>query len=314
LYFRAEKRSYRDLPLRTCEIGLVHRHELSGVLHGLMRVRSFTQDDSHIYVREDQIKNEIKKVVELFDRFYKLFGLEYHIELSTRPEKSMGSDKLWIKAEGALQEAMNEMGMEYRLNPGDGAFYGPKLDFHLKDSIGRTWQCGTVQLDFQMPERFDLEYTGEDNKGHKPVMIHRVVFGSIERFIGILIEHHAGAFPTWLAPIQVKIISIADRHAHHAELVRDRLAEKGIRAEIDIRQETLEYRIRDAQLKKTPYMLVIGDKEMDKDTVTVRSRDGEVTHGVNVNDFININTMCNFTISTSNSNTRFMARNEKRNY
>jgi len=277
LVYKRKLHSYRDLPQRMAELGLVHRHELSGALHGLMRVRCFTQDDAHIFMTPDQIKDEIKGVIELIDDFYKVFGFKYHVELSTRPENSMGTDEQWEVATNALREAMESMGMQYKINEGDGAFYGPKIDFHLEDSIGRTWQCGTIQLDFQMPERFDLTYIGPDGERHRPVMIHRVVFGSIERFIAILTEHYAGAFPVWLSPVQVKVLPILDKHHDYAKSVEQKLVENGIRVETDYRNEKIGYKIREAQLQKVPYMLVIGDKEAENGTVAVRSRkDGDL--------------------------------------
>ena len=272
LVYESEPRSYRDLPLRMGELGLVHRHEKSGQLHGLMRVRCFTQDDAHIFMTPEQIKDEIKGVVKLIDEVYSLFGFKYHVELSTRPEDSMGSDKDWNMATDALRSALDDIGLSYIVNEGDGAFYGPKIDFHLEDSIGRTWQCGTIQLDFQLPLRFNLEYTGADGEKHRPIMIHRVVFGSIERFIGILIEHFAGAFPTWLAPVQVKVLPISDKHMEYGMKVLDALKEEGIRAEIDTRAEKIGYKIREAQMKKIPYMLVVGAKEEEEEKVSVRSR------------------------------------------
>jgi len=264
--------SYRELPIRMAELGLVHRHELSGTLHGLMRVRCFTQDDAHIYMLPSQIRDEIIGVIDLVDYFYKKFGFEYHVELSTKPEKAMGSDEMWEKATMALQAALDCKGMSYKINEGDGAFYGPKIDFHLKDCLGRTWQCGTIQLDFQMPELFDLTYVGEDNQKHRPVMIHRVVFGSIERFIGILTEHFAGAFPAWLAPVQVKVMPITDRQLEYADQVFRELDALGIRVELDARNEKVNYKIREAQAQKVPYMLVIGDREAAAGTVAVRHR------------------------------------------
>ncbi|HHY59534.1 MAG TPA: threonine--tRNA ligase, partial [Clostridia bacterium] len=251
---------------------LVHRHEKSGVLHGLMRVRAFTQDDAHIFMTPDQVTEEIKRVIDLIDRCYKLFGFKYHVELSTKPENAMGSDELWEKATSALSQAMQELGMEYKVNEGDGAFYGPKLDFHLEDSLGRTWQCGTIQLDFQMPEKFDLTYIGEDGEKHRPVMIHRVVFGSIERFIGILTEHFGGAFPTWLAPVQVRFLPIADRHVDYCYALKKSWEPEGIRVEVDDRNEKIGYKIRQGQLEKIPYLLVVGDKEVEDNTVAVRKR------------------------------------------
>ena len=272
LVYESEPRSYRDLPLRMGELGIVHRHEKSGQMHGLMRVRCFTQDDAHIFMTPEQVKDEIKGVALLIDEVYKLFGFKYHVELSTRPEDSMGSDEDWNLATEALREALDALGMDYVVNEGDGAFYGPKIDFHLEDSIGRTWQCGTIQLDFQLPLRFNLEYTGADGEKHRPIMIHRVAFGSIERFIGILIEHFAGAFPTWLAPVQVKVLPISDKHLEYGEKVFEALKEAGIRAEIDTRAEKIGYKIREAQMQKIPYMLVVGAKEEEESLVSVRSR------------------------------------------
>ena len=277
LVYQAEPRSYRDLPLRMGELGLVHRHEKSGQLHGLMRVRCFTQDDAHIFMMPNQIKDEIKGVAKLIDEVYSLFGFKYHVELSTRPEDSMGSDEDWEMATDALRGALDELGLPYVVNEGDGAFYGPKIDFHLEDSIGRTWQCGTIQLDFQLPLRFDLEYTGDDGEKHRPIMIHRVAFGSIERFIGILIEHFAGAFPVWLSPVQVQIIPISEKHFDYALKLKEIMDNNHIRSEVDLRNEKLGYKIREAQLKKTPYMLIVGDKEAQDGTVSVRSRkDGDL--------------------------------------
>ena len=272
LVYKRKPHSYRDLPERMAELGLVHRHELSGALHGLMRVRCFTQDDAHIFMTPDQIEEEIEGVVRLIDKFYKVFGFKYNLELSTRPENSMGTDEQWETATNALKRALNVLGKDYEINEGDGAFYGPKIDFHLEDSIGRTWQCGTIQLDFQMPERFDLTYVGQDGEKHRPVMIHRVVFGSIERFIAILTEHYAGAFPLWLAPVQVKIVPISEVQADYAHQVCEKLVNMGIRAEVDDRNEKMGYRIREAQLQKIPYMLVLGEKEKQCGTVAVRNR------------------------------------------
>ena len=272
LVYASEPRSYRDLPLRVGELGLVHRHEKSGQLHGLMRVRCFTQDDAHIFMTPDQIKDEIKGVVALINEVYSLFGFEYHVELSTRPEDSMGSDEDWEMATEGLRSALDEIGLPYVVNEGDGAFYGPKIDFHLVDCIGRTWQCGTIQLDFQLPQRFELEYIGADGEKHRPIMIHRVVFGSIERFIGILIEHFAGAFPTWLAPVQVRVLPISEKYMDYAENVKKKLDEAGIRVELDTRSEKIGYKIREAQQAKIPYMLVVGQKEEEDGTVAVRSR------------------------------------------
>ena len=272
LVYESEPRSYRDLPLRMGELGLVHRHEKSGQLDGLMRVRCFTQDDAHIFMTPEQVRDEIKGVVKLINEVYSLFGFKYHVELSTRPEDSMGSDEDWDMATEALRGALDDLGLPYVVNEGDGAFYGPKIDFHLEDSIGRTWQCGTIQLDFQLPLRFNLEYTGADGEKHRPIMIHRVIFGSIERFIGILIEHFAGAFPTWLAPVQVKVLPISDKYMDYAQKVLDELNNSGVRAEIDTRAEKIGYKIREAQMKKIPYMLVVGAKEEEDGLVSVRSR------------------------------------------
>lgn len=272
LVYSSSQHSYRDLPIRMGELGLVHRHEKSGVLHGLMRVRAFTQDDAHIFMLPSQITEEIKGVIDLVDYFYQVFGFKYRVELSTKPEKSMGSPEIWDAATGALRRALEEKGMNYRLNEGEGAFYGPKIDFHLKDSLGRTWQCGTIQLDFQMPEKFDLTYIGEDGQKHRPVMIHRVVFGSIERFIGILTEHYAGAFPLWLSPIQARILTVTDRVNGYALQVAGKLREKGIRVETDLRNEKIGYKIREGQIEKTPYLLIVGDKEAEQENVSVRQR------------------------------------------
>ena len=272
LVYASEPRSYRDLPLRMGELGIVHRHEKSGQLHGLMRVRCFTQDDAHIFMTPEQIKDEIKGVAQLIDSVYKLFGFKYHVELSTRPEDSMGSDEDWEMATDGLRSALDEMGLDYVVNEGDGAFYGPKIEFHLVDAIGRTWQCGTIQLDFQLPQRFELEYIGADGEKHRPIMIHRVAFGSIERFIGILIEHFAGAFPTWLAPVQVKVLPISDKYMDYAEKVKAALDAENIRVEVDTRSEKIGYKIREAQKNKIPYMLVVGQKEEEDGVVSVRSR------------------------------------------
>jgi len=277
IVYKSKMHSYKELPIRAGELGLVHRHEKSGQLNGLFRVRCFTQDDAHIFCTPEQIEEEIKGVINLVDKVYSMFGFEFGIELSTRPENSMGSDELWEMAEGALKNVLNNLGKEYELNEGDGAFYGPKIDFHIKDCLGRSWQCGTVQLDFQMPERFDLTYVGEDGEKHRPVMLHRVIFGSIERFIGIITEHFAGAFPTWLAPVQVKILPIADAHVEYANKVKEELQKVGIRVELDDRQEKIGYKIREAQLQKVPYMLVVGDKEKEANAVGIRSRkDGDI--------------------------------------
>ena len=277
LVYKSKMHSYKDLPIRAGELGLVHRHEKSGELNGLFRVRCFTQDDAHIFCLPEQIEEEISRIIKLVDEVYSIFGFEYTLELSTRPEDSMGSDEQWEMAEGALKKVLKDLNMPYELNEGDGAFYGPKIDFHIKDSLGREWQCGTIQLDFQMPERFDLTYIGEDGEKHRPVMLHRVIFGSIERFIGVLIENYAGAFPTWLAPVQVKILPIADSHVEYANAIKAKLEDVGIRVEVDDRNEKIGYKIREAQLQKVPYMLVLGDKEKEAGTVGVRSRkDGDI--------------------------------------
>ena len=268
--FKSKIRSYRDLPLRFGELGLVHRHEMSGTLHGLLRVRNFTQDDAHIFMLPEQVIDEIIGVLDLIDYFYKVFGFDYHVELSTKPENSMGSQETWDMATEALKKALLSRGLKYQINPGDGAFYGPKIDFHVRDSLKRTWQCGTIQLDFQMPEKFDLSYIGEDSERHRPVMIHRVVYGSLERFMALLIEHYAGAFPTWLAPVQVRILPISDRHHQYASIVADRLKESDIRVEIDQRREKINYKIREAQTEKIPFALIIGDREAEENCVTMR--------------------------------------------
>lgn len=270
LVYATQPRSYRDLPLRLGELGLVHRHELSGALHGLFRVRNFTQDDAHLFMTLDQVEGEIQTTIDLFDEVYSTFGLTYTAELSTRPENSMGSDEVWEKATAALQNALEHRGLKYIINEGDGAFYGPKIDFHIKDSIGRTWQCGTIQLDMMLPEKFDLTYVGEDGQKHRPIMLHRVVYGSIERFIGILIENYAGAFPVWLAPVQVKILPITDKHHDYAYELKKKLFDQGIRVEVDARNEKMGYKIREAQVKKIPYALVVGDQEVADGTVNVR--------------------------------------------
>ncbi len=272
LVYKSRPHSYRDLPMRVAELGLVHRHELSGALHGLMRVRCFTQDDAHIYMTPDQIEPEIVGVIRLIDKFYSTFGFKYHIELSTRPEDSLGTDEQWEKATEGLKNALDSIGKKYKINEGDGAFYGPKIDFHLEDCLGRTWQCGTIQLDFQMPERFDLTYVGEDGEKHRPVMIHRVILGSIERFIGILTEHFAGAFPLWMAPEQVRILPLSERFHKEALEIEDQLKQRKIKVTTDTKSEKIGYKIREAQLKKIPYMLVVGDKEVATNTVSVRSR------------------------------------------
>ena len=286
LVYASEPHSYRDLPLRCGELGLVHRHELSGALHGLFRVRCFTQDDAHIFMTPEQMRDEIKNVVRLFDEVYSTFGLNYEIELSTMPADHIGTVEEWERNQDILKDAITDMGKHFVINEGDGAFYGPKLDFHIEDCLGRTWQCGTIQLDSQLPERFELEYVGADGEKHRPVMIHRVVFGSIERFIGVITEHFAGAFPTWLSPVQVKVLPITDRCAEYAEAVRAALDEAGIRAEADLRNEKIGYKIREAQLQKTPYMLVVGDKEAENATVSVRTRAGEDRGAMPLVDFI----------------------------
>lgn len=273
LVYRSKMHSYRDLPRRIAEMGIVHRHELSGTLHGLMRVRSFTQDDAHIFMLPDQVESEVAGIIALMDRFYRVFGFDYRVELSTRPEKAMGSVEMWDKATGILEKVLNDKSVEYRLNEGDGAFYGPKIDFHLEDCLGRSWQCGTIQLDFQMPEKFDLTYIGEDGDKHRPVVIHRVVYGSMERLMALLIEHYGGSFPTWLAPVQVIVLPVTDRAHEYATGVYDRLKKEGFRAALDQRNEKVGYKIREAQVKKIPYMLVVGDLEVESGRVAVRHRD-----------------------------------------
>ena len=285
LVYKSEPHSYRDLPLRMAELGLVHRHEMSGALHGLFRVRCFTQDDAHIFMTPAQMKDEIKNVVKLFDEIYSTFGLSYQIELSTMPDDHMGDEKDWRFAEDTLQAAITEMGKDFVINAGDGAFYGPKLDFHLADSLGRTWQCGTIQLDFQMPERFELEYIGEDGERHRPVMIHRALLGSIERFIGVITEHFAGAFPAWLSPVQVKILPVTDRAAEYAKSAAAQLDSEGFRVEVDSRNEKVGKKIREATLEKIPYMLVVGDRDMEAGTVSVRARAGEDLGAMSLTDF-----------------------------
>ena len=285
LVYDLEPHSYRDLPLRFGELGLVHRHELSGALHGMFRVRCFTQDDAHILLAKEQIKDEVIRIAMLFDEVYSLFGLPYTIELSTMPDDHIGSVEDWDIATAALADAITSIGKEYHVNPGDGAFYGPKLDFHIQDSLGRTWQCGTIQLDYQLPGRFNLEYIGADGEKHCPVMIHRVVFGSIERFIGVITEHFAGAFPTWLSPVQVKVMPITDRTADYAKAVADKLSALGVRVETDLRNEKIGYKIREAQMQKLPYMLVVGDKEAEAGTVSVRTRGGVDLGAMPLDDF-----------------------------
>lgn len=285
MVYKSMPHSYRDLPIRMGELGLVHRHEKSGTLHGLMRVRCFTQDDAHIFMTKEQVTDEIKGVVRLIDEVYSLFGFKYHVELSTRPENSIGSDEDWEMATDSLRKALDEMNLVYIVNEGDGAFYGPKIDFHLEDSIGRTWQCGTIQLDFQLPQRFEAEYTGADGEKHRPIMIHRVVFGSIERFIGILIEHYAGKFPAWLAPVQVKVLPISDKNSEYAGRVYQELKKNGIRCELDSRPEKIGYKIREAQLEKVPYMVITGAKEEAEGTVSVRYRDSGDNVSMSLQEF-----------------------------
>lgn len=286
IVYKSDSHSYRDFPMRVGELGRVHRHELSGALHGLMRVRAFTQDDAHIFMLPEQIKSEIKGVVELIDKVYSIFGFKYHVELSTRPEDSMGSDEEWKMAEDSLRGALDELNLQYVINEGDGAFYGPKIDFHLEDSIGRTWQCGTIQLDFQLPQRFELEYVGSDNEKHRPIVIHRVIFGSIERFIGILIEHFAGKFPTWLAPVQVKVLPISDRFNNYCDEVVKQFNENGIRVEIDQRNEKIGYKIREARNERVPYIVIIGEKEEGEGNISLRSRKNGDEGSINVKDLI----------------------------
>ncbi|WP_101773144.1 threonine--tRNA ligase [Peptostreptococcus faecalis] len=286
IFYKSKLHSYRDFPMRVAERGRVHRHELSGALHGLMRVRAFTQDDAHIFMLPEQIRDEIKGVINLIDQVYTKFGFTYHVELSTRPEDSMGTDEEWAIAEDGLKGALDELGMDYIINEGDGAFYGPKIDFHLKDCIGRTWQCGTIQLDMQLPQRFDATYIGKDGEKHRPVMIHRVCLGSIERFIGILIENYAGKFPVWLAPCQVKVISVSDKYNEYANKVVDRLFDEGLRVELDDRAEKVGFKIREAQLEKIPYMIVVGEKEQENGTISVRSRDEGELDSMEMNTFL----------------------------
>ena len=286
LVYKRKMHSYRDLPLRMGELGLVHRHELSGTLHGLMRVRCFTQDDAHLFMLPEQIRDEIIGIMDMVDYFYNIFGFKYHVELSTRPEDSMGKDEDWEIATDALKDALEAKDMPYILNEGDGAFYGPKIDFHLEDCLGRTWQCGTIQLDFQMPERFDLSYIGADGERHRPVMIHRVIFGSIERFIGILVEHFAGAFPLWIAPVQVKVMSISNRTNEYVKDIAKRFLDHGIRVEMDIRSEKIGYKIREAQLEKVPYMLIVGDREAESGKISVRSRSKGDLGSMDIDEFI----------------------------
>lgn len=286
LVYKTEAHSYRDFPMRMGELGRVHRHELSGALHGLMRVRAFTQDDAHIFMLPEQIKAEIKGVVNLIDEVYSTFGFKYNVELSTRPEDSMGSDEDWEMAESSLKAALDELKLPYIINEGDGAFYGPKIDFHLKDSLDRTWQCGTIQLDFQLPQRFELDYIGSDGEKHRPIVIHRVIFGSIERFIGILTEHFAGKFPTWLAPVQVKILPISDKFLEYSNSVKEKLLGSGIRVEVDSRTEKIGYKIREARNERVPYIIVLGEKEQEGEYISLRSRENGDEGNMNLDDFI----------------------------
>ena len=287
LVYQNEMHSYRDFPLRYAELGLVHRHELSGALHGLFRVRAFTQDDAHVFMLPDQMQTELMKVIELFDRIYSQFGLKYHVELSTKPDNAMGDDAIWEAATEALRNAIEAKGIPYVINPGDGAFYGPKLDYHIEDSLGRTWQCGTIQLDMNLPERFQIEYIGEDGQKHRPIMIHRACFGSMERFIGILTEHYAGAFPTWMAPVQVKILPISEKHVEYAKELAKQMHQDYVRVEVDDRSEKIGYKIRQAQMAKVPYMLVVGDKEVEEGTVNVRKHGGDELGSVPFEEFFN---------------------------
>ena len=287
LVYQNEMHSYRDFPLRYAELGLVHRHELSGALHGLFRVRAFTQDDAHVFMLPDQMQSELMKVIELFDRIYSQFGLKYHVELSTKPDNAMGDDAIWEAATEALRNAIEAKGIPYVINPGDGAFYGPKLDYHIEDSLGRTWQCGTIQLDMNLPERFQIEYVGEDGQKHRPIMIHRACFGSMERFIGILTEHYAGAFPTWMAPVQVKILPISEKHVEYANQLAKQMHHDYVRVEVDDRSEKIGYKIRQAQMAKVPYMLVVGDKEVEEGTVNVRKHGGDELGSVPFEEFFN---------------------------
>ena len=287
LVYQNEMHSYRDFPLRYAELGLVHRHELSGALHGLFRVRAFTQDDAHVFMLPDQMQSELMKVIELFDRIYSQFGLKYHVELSTKPDNAMGDDAIWEAATEALRNAIEAKGIPYVINPGDGAFYGPKLDYHIEDSLGRTWQCGTIQLDMNLPERFQIDYVGEDGQKHRPIMIHRACFGSMERFIGILTEHYAGAFPTWLAPVQVKILPISEKHVEYAKALAKQMHRDYVRVEVDDRSEKIGYKIRQAQMAKVPYMLVVGDKEVEEGTVNVRKHGGDELGSVPFEEFFN---------------------------
>lgn len=287
LVYQNEMHSYRDLPLRYAELGLVHRHELSGALHGLFRVRAFTQDDAHVFMLPEQMQSELMKVIELFDRIYSQFGLKYHVELSTKPDNAMGDDAIWEAATEALRNAIEAKGIDYVINPGDGAFYGPKLDYHIEDSLGRTWQCGTIQLDMNLPERFNVEYIGEDGQKHRTIMIHRACFGSMERFIGILTEHYAGAFPTWMAPVQVKVLPISEKHVEYANQLAKQMRHDYVRVEVDDRNEKIGYKIRQAQMEKVPYMLVVGDKEMEDNSVNIRKHGGDELGTVPFDEFFN---------------------------
>lgn len=287
LVYQNDMHSYRDFPLRYAELGLVHRHELSGALHGLFRVRAFTQDDAHVFMLPDQMQSELMKVIELFDRIYSQFGLKYHVELSTKPDNAMGDDAIWEAATEALRNAIEAKGIPYVINPGDGAFYGPKLDYHIEDSLGRTWQCGTIQLDMNLPERFQIDYVGEDGQKHRPIMIHRACFGSMERFIGILTEHYAGAFPTWMAPVQVKILPISEKHVEYAKELAKQMHRDYVRVEVDDRSEKIGYKIRQAQMAKVPYMLVVGDKEVEEGTVNIRKHGGDELGSVPFEEFFN---------------------------
>jgi len=286
LVYKSKSHSYRELPIKAGEFGLVHRHELSGVLSGLFRVRVFTQDDAHVFCTEEQLQEQIIELIELVDEVYKTFGFEYHCELSTMPEKAMGSKELWNKAENILQKALEAKKMDFKINPGDGAFYGPKIDYHLKDAIGRTWQCGTIQLDFSMPEKFDLTYEGSDGKKHRPVMLHRAIYGSVERFLGILIEHYAGKFPMWISPMQVRVLTIADKHNDYANTVLQELKDAGLRVEIDIRSLTMNKKIREAQLSQVNYIIVVGDQEMEAKTINIRTRENKVLGAEKIDTFI----------------------------
>ena len=286
LVYKSKLHSYKEFPLKLAELGLVHRHELSGVLNGLFRVRNFTQDDAHIYCTKEQLEDEIKKVINLTGDIYGTFGLKYELELSTRPEKSIGSAAMWSDAENSLKNALESLKLDYQLNPGDGAFYGPKIDFQIKDSLGRSWQCGTIQVDFSMPEKFDLEYDGSDNRKHRPVMVHRAILGSLERFLGIMIEHYAGKFPLWLSPVQVKIMNVNDDVLKYANKIKEELEENDIRVELDDRNESISKKVRDAQNQKINYMVTIGEKEVKAKKLAIRTRDGKVSFGISTTKFI----------------------------